>query len=66
MPNMEKPWGERQLYTKICYCEINPANIYLLIVNNRNTRKTCDICSKVKNKNTSMVQKKVREHKRIE
>ena len=55
MSNMEKPWGECQLYTKIYYCEINPANIYLLIVNNRNTRKTCDICSKVKNKNTSMV-----------
>ena len=25
----------------------NPANIYLFKVNNRNTRKRCDICSKL-------------------
>ena len=30
----------------------NAANIYLFKVNNRNTRKRCEICSKVNNKNT--------------
>ena len=27
--------------------EIDPANIYLFKVNNRNTRKGCEICSKL-------------------
>ena len=30
----------------------NPANIYLLKVNNRNTRKRCEICSKLTIKTT--------------
>ena len=43
-------------FTKITFCvsiffsEIMflPANIYLLKVNNRNTRKRCEICSRLK------------------
>ena len=27
--------------------DVNPANIYLFKVNNRNTRKMCEICSKL-------------------
>ena len=32
------------------YVDIKPANIYLFKVNNRNTRKRCEMCSKLKTK----------------
>ena len=31
----------------ILACKTSPANIYLLKVNNRNTGKKCEICSKL-------------------
>ena len=38
----------RKYYDGIKWIQkINPANIYLLEVNNRNTRKRCEICSKL-------------------
>ena len=30
-----------------CGCNLNPINIYLFKFNNRNTRRRCDICSKL-------------------
>ena len=36
-----------QLWAGKCRLGFNPVNIYLFKVNNRNTRKSCEICSKL-------------------
>ena len=35
-------------YLRIRFSKVNPANIYLFKVKNRNTSKRCEICSKLK------------------
>ena len=37
-------------HNRIISAVINPTNIYLFKVNNRNTRKRCEICSKLTGK----------------
>ena len=40
--------GECDLqFDDLKFCHGNPAGIYLLKVNNRNTRTSCEICSKL-------------------
>ena len=40
------PPSQRKIHKKIL-CSHYPANIYLIIVNNRNTRKRCEMCFKL-------------------
>ena len=41
------PWKLQQIKSKLCMHVNNPTNIYLFTVNNRNTKKRCEICSKL-------------------
>ena len=45
--NYEIPYQQTAYLTEMREWSYNPANIYLMKVSDRNTRKTCEICSKL-------------------
>ena len=47
MSAVEVGQAVRKIFTRFKRFRSSPASIYLLIVNNRNTRKRCEICSKL-------------------